>query len=132
MPSRIYDTSAMLRFANNEKGSGRVEILLNESAKSPVKDKASALSASEFIFSLRRKSGKSPAGALAIFGAILEFLPADLETTQKAAFLKLKYQELNLSMADAMILQMGIANDFEIITCDKEWLGVKEAKVKIV
>lgn len=132
MPSRIYDTSAMLRFANNEKGSGKVEILLKESTKSSVKDKASALSAFEFIFSIRRKGGKSPASALAIFGTILDFLPVDLETAQKAAFLKLKYQELNLSMADAIILQTGIANGLEIITCDREWAKVSEAKVKVV
>lgn len=132
MPSRIYDTSAMLRFANNEKGSDRIEVLLDESSKLLVKDKASALSAFEFIFSIRRKSGKSPAGALAIFDTLLDFLPADLETAQKAAFLRLKYQELNLSMADAIILQTGISNDFEIITCDREWSKVSEAKVRVV
>ena len=130
--SRIYDTSAMLRFANGEGGNGNVEALLKKSAKSAIKDNASALSAFEILFTLGRVRGKSPSAVLAIFDDFLDFLPADLETCQRAAFLKLRYRDLNLSMADAIILQTGIDNGFEVVTCDKEWAKVREARVVLV
>ncbi len=130
--SRIYDTSAILRLSNREKGYEKIRVLLDERKDSVVRDKASALSAFEFLFSVGRSNGPPGVKSLTIFENILDFIPTEFETAQRAAFLKLRYPELNLSMADAIILQTGIENDFEVITCDREWSKVSEAKVRVV
>ena len=132
MPSRIYDTSALMRFSNDEKGSEKVNMLLQECMASGRKDKASVLTAFEFLFSMARKSRKPATGSLALLENILDFVPTDYETAQRAAFLRLKYVHLNLSLADAIILQTGIDSHLEIITCDRAWAQIKEAKVRVV
>lgn len=132
MPSRIYDTSALVRVSNKEKGFENVAALLHAGAANAAREKASALSAFEFLFSIGKRGGEPAVKSLIYFQKILDFLPTDFETAQRAAFLKLKYPQLNLSMADAIILQTGIDNDFEIVTCDKVWAQVKEAKVTVV
>ncbi|GEM_PF-2463438 len=132
LPSRIYDTSALVRASNMEKGHDAIKTMLQQSKVSAIKDKASVLTAFEFLFLLGRKSGRSASGALALLREIIDFIPTDYETSNRAAFLRLKYRALNLSMADAIILQTGIDNGFEVITSDKEWTKVSEAKVKIV
>lgn len=132
MPSRIYDTSALIRFSNDEKGSEKVNVLLQECIAAGRKDKASILTAFEFLFSMSRRSGKSAKRSLVALENMLDFLPANYETAQRAAFLRLKYMGVNLSMADAIILQTGIENDLEVVTCDRAWAGVKEANVRVV
>ena len=132
MPSRIYDTSAMLRISNREEGFEKIMSLLHESPATRARGKASALSAFEFLFSTGRNNAEVSVTSLAFFESVLDFLPADSETAKRAAFLRLKYRGLNLSMADAIILQTGIDNGFEVITCDREWSKVSEAKVVVV
>lgn len=58
--------------------------------------------------------------------------PVTHEISKKALLLKFKYGDLNLSMADAIIIQTGIEENAEIITADREWAKVKEAKVIVV
>lgn len=130
--SRIYDTSVMLRISNREEGFEKIMSLFHESPVAGVRGKASALSAFEFLFSIGRNNAEVSVTSLAFFESILDFLPADSETAKRAAFLKLKYNTINLSMADAIILQTGIDNGYEIITCDKAWSKVAEAKVTVV
>lgn len=130
--SRIYDTSAMLCISNREEGFGKIMSLLHESPAAGARGKASALSAFEFLFSTGRKNAGVSVTSLAFFESVLDFLPADSETAKRAAFLRLKYRQLNLSLADSIIIQTGIDNDYEIVTCDKAWSKVSEAKVRVV
>ena len=129
--SRIYDTSAMIRISNKEEGYEKIAALLH-AAGSGKAGKASALSAFEFLFSVGRTKGEQAAVALALFESTLDFVPVSFETAQRAAFLKLKYSKVNLSLADAIILQTGIDNGLEVVTCYREWSKIVEAKVLVV
>jgi PIN domain nuclease of toxin-antitoxin system len=62
----------------------------------------------------------------------LEFKPVTNQIAKNAFLLKLKHNDLNISMADCIILQTGIEEGATIVTADKEWAKVSEANVKIV
>ena len=129
MPSRIYDTSAFLRISNKEGGYENILTIIRQEGSNC---KASALSAFEFLLAIGRKHGELATTAPVFFENLFDFIPVDFETAQKAASLKLKYANLNLSLADSVILQTGIDHNLEVVTCDRAWAEVKEAKVKIV
>lgn len=127
----VFDTSAMLKLLKNEAGHESVSTIL-ASAVGRTRCLASILSIHELVWSVGRSDLKATASAVSYFEEVLKFVPQDSKDAVNSANLRLRYRHLGLSSADAFIIQLGIDNAAEIITCDKAWLGVKEAKVRVV
>ena len=130
--SLIFDTSAIVRIIKKDRNYQTVLNLLQKSAESKS-GFISALTTFETCLVTSRLSQHKANETISYLEASnLQFKPVTHEIAKKAILLKLNYHNLNISMADAIIIQTGIEENAEIITADKEWLNVKEAKVKIV
>src|SRR3989344_3285003 len=104
----VFDSSALVKFAIAEKGSKKVGYLLEKGSKKEINCLASTLSAFELITTLKRKNIRSAVKSVVFFEKIGSFIEPTLKIAKKAAFLKSRHTDLNLSMADAIILQTAI------------------------
>ena len=86
----------------------------------------------EIAWSVGRRDFHAVASALSFFEEVCTFIHPGEKDMLASAILRLKYKQLGLSMADAMILKLGLGTRSEIVTCDKAWSKVAEAKVTVV
>ena len=123
----VFDTSALVKIAKLEKGAEKVAGLLRTS-----RCFASSLSYHELLWALGKEDFKSAASLVSYLEELLTFVDPNTNDSKKSAILRIRHKNLGLSMADSIILQLGIDMNASIITSDKQWSKVEEAKVTIV
>lgn len=116
----VLDSYALLAFFRNEKGSEKVEQLLNEAAVDKHELYLTCINAGEVYYMSSRKDGTAKAEFA--WKAMLQFpihiIDADLEFTLTAAKLKAKY---SISYADAFAAALTIKRKATLITGDDEF-----------
>ncbi|MEK6957415.1 MAG: PIN domain-containing protein [archaeon] len=125
--SLVFDTSAMIKYAKDEEGSAKVGELFKKHECI-----ASSISAFEIVHKMGREDIRAALLSIAFFEEFFIFISPDYGLAKRAAILKLKYPQANLSMADAIIIQTAAERNARIVTCDKEWRVVKEAEIEII
>jgi len=130
--SLIFDTSALLRLVNDEKGSDIVSSLLEERLRKNKSNFVSSITAYEIVSVMARRDVQSAVSAISFFEKLCKFVPLSAETAQNAALLRKKYFSTGISMADALIIQTGIDCDAQIITADKAWKKIDDANVQLI
>lgn len=128
----VFDTSALLRLANSEKGGDKVEDFLNKSRAGNYSAIISTLTVYEIVSKIGEINYRKAIEFVVFLDQFCFFVAPDLEVVKYAGLLKLKHKMLNLSAVDSIIIQTGIQNNAEIITGDREWLKVSNARVSIV
>lgn len=128
----VFDTSALLKYSNKEKGHERVSGLFSRISKGDAQGIVSVLSAFEIISKVGSVNKREAVKFVVYLDKFCSFSETTLKTAKAAALLKLKYKELNLSTVDSIIIQTGIQIDAEIITSDKEWSKIEGVNVTLV
>lgn len=129
----LFDTSAIIKVANQYKGFGEAKALIEKVELKKIRGFLCPLTFFEIIHVLAGKDAKKAANVLGFVEKLgFEILPVYSETAKQAAYLELENKDLFLSLADCIILQTGIEKGFTIVTSDKAWQKVKNAKVKVV
>ncbi|MFH0714818.1 MAG: PIN domain-containing protein [Candidatus Diapherotrites archaeon] len=131
--STLFDTSAILKVVNQYRGFEQVEVLLEKVEQRKIRGLLCPLTFFEIVHTLGGKDPKKAASVLAYVENLgFDLLTTTSETAKQAAYLELKHKDLFLSLADCIILQSGIEQNATIVTSDKAWQKVEEAKVKVV
>ena len=131
--SILFDTSAILKIVNRYRGFENVERIISQVENKKINGLISSISLYEIITVAGITNSKRAAQTIAFLEEIgFQILQIDGETAKSAALRKLKNLHLNLSTADWIIVQMGISAEVEIVTADKEWAKLTEAKITLV
>jgi len=128
----VFDTSAIIKLVKHHPGFQNVERLTSLVESGAAKGFVSSLTFFEILTVLGQKDYDLALDIISYLENGFETLDVYGETAKKAGFKRLENIELNLSLADWIIVESAISNGYEIITSDKEWVKVKEANVKIV
>lgn len=131
--SLIFDTSTIIKLARHYHGFERVEELFEKVSAGKITGCLPNISHYETIITLGEKGIEESHRILNnLESSGFESIGFSKETAKKAALLKIKYHQTNLSTADCLIIQTAIENGLTAVTADKEWAKVKEAKVILV
>ncbi len=125
MVTYVFDTSALIRFLDDEAGAERVEHLLENARSGDCLAVISAVNWGEIIGSISKRHGASQAEGLNVqFGAFrMEVVPATAERAERAALLKVVR---NIGYADAFGVELASdSTDHILVTAD---FGVKSAE----
>ena len=129
----LLDSSPIIKSAKKDRGYAAIDSMLKKIEENRVDGILSAISCCEIMFILGKNNEKEAGAMMArLENSPIKILPVTEEIAKKGANILLRNKELFLSIADAIIIATGMQENAEIITCDREWAKVKEAKVTIV
>jgi len=129
----VFDTSAIIKVVRHYPGFERAQQLLQKVNKKEARGLINPASIFEIITILGPKGLDIALKTINYLEKIgFEESATSIEDAKKAALLRIENFGLNLSLADWLIVQTGIKQNATIVTSDKEWQKVKEAKVIVV
>ena len=134
MSNFVLDSYAMLAFFRSERGSEKVEQLLNDASEGKHHLFMSCINAGEVYYMAYRKEGADKAALVwkALHQFPISITEADSTFTLKAANIKARYK---LSFADAFAAALAIGKKAILITGDPEFenlTGESGFKVKYI
>ena len=122
----VLDSSAILRYTDNEAGADRVEEILSACADGQVDARISAVQWGEVAGVLRRRSGAPAQKRIleSLMQLALQVVPASAERAVRAAELRV---DRKLAYADAFALDLAMDSvDQVLVTADYDFKGVAD------
>lgn len=119
----VLDSFAVLAYLGGEKGSDKVEELLNEAEEGKTKVYMNYVNLGEVYYTIYREEGVDKANEAIVLVKRLpiEFVAVNERIALIAARIKATH---NLSYADAYVVATAIEKEAEIVTGDTEFEGV--------
>lgn len=131
--SLIFDTSTIVKLARHYHGFEKVKELFKNVQSKKINGFISNLTHYETIITFGEQGLEESSKILDnLESSGFESIGFSKETARKAALLRIKNFQTNISTADCLIIQTAIDNNLTAVTSDKEWQKVKEAKVIVV
>ncbi|HIH21865.1 MAG: PIN domain-containing protein [Candidatus Diapherotrites archaeon] len=131
--SLVFDTSTIIKLARQYHGFEIVKELFKKVENKKINGFISNLTSYETIITFGERGIRESIKILDnLETAGFKSIGFSKETARKAALLRIKHPETNLSTADCLIIQTAIDNNLTAVTADKEWGKVKDAKVIVV
>jgi predicted nucleic acid-binding protein len=122
----VLDSSAILRYTDNEAGADRVEEIFSACADGQVDARISAVQWGEVAGVLRRRSGAPAQKRIleSLMQLALQVVPASAERAVRAAELRV---DRKLAYADAFALDLAMDSvDQVLVTADYDFKGVAD------
>ncbi|MDO8633708.1 MAG: PIN domain-containing protein [archaeon] len=127
----LFDTSALIAFANKEKPAKKIKEIVQAVEKGKINGIISGITLTEIIYIVGRKSEQKAFNIIAfVEESRLEIIGCTKDLFVAAGHIKMKYKEKNLSIADCIIIATAVNEKAdEVLSLDRGWQGIKEIKL---